>query len=142
MSIIPDYRNEHLVDYRTGESKEELNPYYEGNLNAINKETVWGYDFAAEVTENFFFNLDVFEILGDYINIDNISTDFLMLPYEEAEQKVDEQNEDTQFVYHLRNSIFLWMETHRDEMIVSLIENQPDDTPSTEDKENVEQDNN
>ena len=142
MSIIPDCRNEHLVDYRTGENKEELNPYYEGNLNAINKETVWGYDFAAEVTENFFFNLDVFEILGDYINIDNISTDFLMLPYEEAEQKVDEQNEDTQFVYHLRNSIFLWMETHRDEMIVSLIENQPDDTPSTEDKENVEQDNN
>lgn len=142
MSIIPDCRNEHLVDYRTGENKEELNPYYEGNLNAINKETVWGYDFAAEVTENFFFNLDVFEVLGDYINIDNISTDFLMLPYEEAEQKVDEQNEDTQFVYHLRNSIFLWMETHRDEMIVSLIENQPDDTPSTEDKENVEQDNN
>lgn len=131
MTFIPDTRKrykEQLFSGTKGASGEkELNPYYQGYLNNEGKTSISGYDWAVDHVECFFSNI------GDYIDFeceDDI-TEQDILDFINSEKEIDEYDEDDIAQYSstvinlkiAKEQLLQWLETYRDETIVSLIEN-------------------
>ena len=100
MSYLPDTRN-----------SDENNPYWEGNLNQVNKAKIAEYDFAVEQLNNAIDNLDSIDTSG--LDIDqNYHLDKVI--HDETTRKA------------LREFLLGFMETSRNDYVISMIENQPD----------------
>ena len=78
--------------------EDEINPYWEGNLDKTGKDFVGGYDCAVQEVEAFFANMD------DYV--DGVAND--------QRQEIS-------------MAISQYLERSRDEVITSLIDNQQED---------------
>ena len=100
--IIPDCRSEYLTDWN-GNVTNEANPYYEGNLKDDDRKEVIGYDMCAQAVQAAFCNLDCMET-PDYI----------------SRNKLEKVAKDVALF------VAKWLESDRDQMIVSIIDSYED----------------
>ena len=100
--IIPGCRSEYLTDWN-GNVTNEVNPYYEGNLKDDDRKEVIGYDMCAQAVQAAFCNLDCMET-PDYISrnkLEKVAKDMALF-------------------------VAKWLESDRDQMIVSIIDSYED----------------
>jgi len=110
---LPDVRNRYEEPLYKGTkgAKEQgegprENPYWEGNLKPEDKETVWGYDWCVEAAETAFSNLDGYAL----------------------ECEADVRPSDVRKVLEdFRGWLLDWLEAHRNELVVSILDNYEDE---------------
>lgn len=107
--------------------------YNEDFLNGVDKEFIAGYDWCTEeVVDNFFDNLDVY--FSDDSNIMKALNEKLpevMQSEEEIEWTFGDRQAEIRKIETygdiLRSYLHDWIESHRDELITSMIENMDED---------------
>lgn len=129
MSYIRDARNKYEEDFsNTGEKKP--NPYYEGYLNQTDKKYLSGFDWAAVSAENFFANIESYaDDLPDDIDFDfnKINSNIILSATEPTAEELAKQSKETQLMYWFMNSILAHIESDRDELVTSMLENMDDE---------------
>lgn len=119
MTYIPDCRND-----------ENYNEKY---LNEKDAEFVKGYDWCAEeVADNFFNNINVyFEDDSHLMHILNEEMPESMQYEEDVEYRFGQREKETRkvktYLDMLRSKLQDWIESERDELIVSMIDNMDDE---------------
>ena len=110
MSWLPNTR---LKKDRSRFSSEVTdNPYYEGNLTDENKARIQEFDFAVEQVEDAFDNLECMET--DELDIDQ-------------EYHLNKVISDEATLKALKDFILGFVENSRNDYVISMIENQPDE---------------
>lgn len=99
MSYIPNTRDK------------DSGAYYEGNLTPDNKARIEEYDFAVEQLNNALDNLECIE--SSELDIDQ-------------EYHLNKVISDEATVKVLRELLLYYMESQRNDYVISMIENQPD----------------
>lgn len=150
MSYIPCIREKYEVNtYGKIENNEKINAYWQGFLNDQGIETLNTYDFTADIVENFFENLEVYQdvfvdIVERYKNatgkqaIVNVSedgagvTDVVNAEFFNKEGDLsDEEIGSTPLSVLLARTMYEcmmhWLDMHRDELGVSMLENMNDE---------------
>ena len=107
--------------------KDEINPYWDGNLKGAGKHYVDGYDYGIETAKNFFSDImDYDELIDqtgflknvdeDVINDDRPADDF---PIDEA----DKWSTETKIMKMLKDYMLELAEVERNELVTTIIEN-------------------
>lgn len=91
---------------------EESGAYYEGNLTKENKARIEEFDFAVEQLENAFDNLECID--ASELDIDQ-------------EYHLNKVISDEATLNALREFILNFMENTRNDYVIAMIENQPDE---------------
>lgn len=125
--------------------------YNEDFLNEKDRAEVYGYDWCAEeVVDNFFYNLDVYFDDDSYLmHILNEEMPENMQDEEEVEFTFGDRGTETRQIKTygdlLRSKLLDWIESERDEMITSMIDNMDEEEYKANRekvlKENYESDN-
>lgn len=127
MSYIPDTSKE--IDELT----HKPNPYYEGNLNKLDKAYIEGYTDCIEAVISAFYNLDIedsdlryagfntMEVQDDILAKDE-KNDLSLSDYEMEDRL--RMSDETKLCIALRNTICEFLMYERNEAVVSLIENE------------------
>ena len=110
MSWLPNTRLKKDRSRFSSEVKD--NPYYEGNLTDENKARIQEFDFAVEQVENAFDNLECIEPEG--LDIDQ-------------EYHLNKVISDEATLKALKDFILGFVENSRNDYVISMIENQPDE---------------
>ncbi|MBQ6519976.1 MAG: hypothetical protein IJI14_14730 [Anaerolineaceae bacterium] len=118
MAYFPNTREKTIKNSCSGEMRE--NGYWEGNLSPENKKLMMVYDFAAEDAADFFDNADGF-------CYDVSESSEVLIP-----KKVY-----TITIETLKEKFLEFIEIKRNDMVVSLIENQPKEKEQEECMEQV-----
>ena len=125
MSYIPDCRERFKPVYGPKSNKDEINGYWEGYLNENDKEYINGWDIVADdVTASFFANITDFECLNEIFvssEIESIGR-YACIHRLDSEMPKDAPRE-VRFLRKLHEELVDWIESERDEMIVSMIDN-------------------
>lgn len=126
MSYIPNVRREKDYNKFTGEERNEPNPYYEGNLNAENKQIKNGYDFACNSIKSFFSNISIYEdALQEFFNTENIDEEVLTASWEDLnEEEIEGLSSETAICLCIKDCLLHYMEINRNELVTSLLEEQ------------------
>lgn len=148
MSYIPNIRKKY-DEGRFGTKKDgmEVNAYWQGFLNDRGIEALRDYDMAMDAVENFFENLDIYnedinDAIREYVEATGMSAAiaFTEKPLNDVVNvgvlnKETDMTEEDYFTVSLRTILMRsvyecmmhWMDMHRDEFGVSLIDNMPED---------------
>ena len=130
--FIRDTRDPFDAKYRS-DKPDRPNPYYEGYLNEKDKNELDGYDYLAEnVVDSFFFNMnihdrivDAFEALG--LDLDKVDHAVLVNRREASAEITEEEweklNPETKLVLSIKEGLEEYMESDRDELVTSMIDN-------------------
>ena len=137
MGMYPNVRNKTLrplFNNTAGSDKQEReNAYWEGYLNNDDAYMTHGYDYATEVVDTFFHNLDVFEEEFELLDLERYDLPDEHIVFGEkalseySEEELARMSETTKIMTLMRTSILKWLEIERDELVVGLIEQCPDD---------------
>ena len=146
MSYIPCIRDKYEVSaYSKKENDKKINAYWQGFLNDQGIEALNTYDFTADIVENFFENLEVYQdvfvdIVERYKNatgkqaIVNVSddgasvTDVVNAEFFNREDELsDAEISSTPLSVLLARTVYEcmmhWLDMHRDELGVSMLDN-------------------
>ena len=99
------------MSYLPNTRDEDSGAYYEGNLTPDNKARIEEYDFAVEQLNNALDNLECIESSG--LDIDQ-------------EYHLNKVISDEATLKVLREFLLDYMESQRNDYVISMIENQPD----------------
>lgn len=122
------FRNvrEKYDQYPFTKKKDTPNPYYEKYLNTDDSNFLDGYDWAVNeeakhFLENMLEHLEEFD-KEHFIRIGKINEDILMRD-DVSETELKDVNDETVFLYRLKEAFMEHLEMSRNEIVTSMIEN-------------------
>lgn len=150
MSYIPCIRDKYEVNaYSKKENDEKINAYWQGFLNDQGVETLSTYDFTADIVENFFENLEVYQdVFADIVERYKNATgkQAIVNASEDGENVTDVVNAEvfnregdlsdaeigaiplsTLLARTMYECMMHWLDMHRDELGVSILDNMNDE---------------
>ena len=130
--FIRDTRDPFDAKFKTN-TPDRPNPYYEGYLNAEDKDEIDGYDYLADnVVDSFFFNMDSHGRIVDAfkdagLDLDKVDHAILVNRRESSDEITQEEweklNPETKLVLSIKEGLEYYIERDRDELITSMIDN-------------------
>lgn len=116
---------------------DEINPYWEGNLNKENKDTIVGYDMGVAEADNFFPNLCNGDTVMEYLTKEEAEKAEVVCGTISAALQDDEDFDFEELtkdcprivkaIAAIQVELAKWVEMERDQFITSLIDGQEND---------------
>ena len=135
MSLFADCREKYTKDAypfgtytRKNEDipKDEISPYWDGNLKGSGKHYVDGYDYCVETFKNAFANImDVDEVIDDTGFLKNVDEDVINDDRPAEDFPIDEMekwSKETKIMKLLKDCILEYTEIERNELVTAILE--------------------
>lgn len=114
MSYIPSTKEQYLSDGSE-------NAYWEGNLSNSDQNYIAGFDFAFDHMKEQFMDTDAMDL--EHINVDTEAVANIAEGEECTDEDLRDFNPETLAVLGIRESLIEALDSWRNELIVSMIEN-------------------